>query len=109
MAVSPAQRRLKRLETDPTYGPRLARMASRNRATRREVLALVEANRGREARQVINAWHNSEIEQRRAKRYEKDNARRRALRYLANPNRSGEHRPSSESAAFWRAYDKATG
>ena len=99
MAMSRSERnaraRLRTILMDEDYGPKLARLRGR---AEREVLDLIEAGRGKEARQRIAELD----EQRRARRATRDRARRFALR--APANRTGPNRPTDETTEFWEAY-----
>lgn len=65
MARDPAQRRLARILSDEDYGPKLARLRGEDE---RQVLRLIEENRGKEARKAILTLDERRREQQREQR-----------------------------------------
>lgn len=99
MAQSNASRRLGRILRDEDYGPKLVRLS---RADQRQILDLIDANRGAQARKEIIRLD--------AERRRRTGVRRRVLRYVKLPEgeRRGDGRPD-EVREFWSVYDQITG
>lgn len=106
-ASAPAKRRLNTILSDENYGPKLARM---NRRDERRVLDLIEANRGREARQAIDQLDAHRRKRRtviaRARRYASRGASERVQERPEELDwMDGE---ADIETAFWREYDRQT-
>ena len=99
MAQTNASRRLNRILRDEDYGPKLVRLS---RTDQRQILDLIDANRGAQARREILRLDRERIAH--------NAVRRRALRYAHLPpeERRGDGRPD-EVREFWAAYDSITG
>lgn len=108
-----ALQRLDRILADENYGPKLARMT---RSQERQVLALIEQNRGKEARQTILDIDSRSRQVRRTKdrvrEYSrKSEAERRRLRASPSGMYVGSELYDDNDAAdldddlFWDLYD----
>ena len=99
MAQTNASRRLNRILRDEDYGAKLVRLS---RADQRQILELIDNNRGAQARREILRL---DTERRR-----RATVHRRALRFahLPEDERRGDNRPD-ETREFWAAYDAVTG
>ncbi len=96
MAKTPEQKRLERILSDEEYGPKLVRL---NKSQERQVLDLIERNKSREARKLINQLDEQ-------RRYHSNLVRRVRTYTKKNRVERARERPRDEPRDFWAIYDR---
>lgn len=89
MARDPAERRLARILSDEEYGPKLARLRGEDE---RQVLRLIEENRGKEARKAILTLDERRREQQRERRIARHSREQPPIRRVTVRNREQRER-----------------